>query len=204
MKDFEELLKELEKRLEEQTEQHDGGNYWIGRGGTSPFGHSGNHPDGIGSGVSPRGRHTDSCGEEVPQLSRRHTLDVRQIKMALKRLRQLTRIGPEDELDLDRTIDSTAKNAGDIDMNWMRSRKNAVKLLLPDGRGRFHGAFRRNFRAALLGGQHQFAFQRPAILLLSQLCLRDPPPGHRGEARRDEHGVPAAHSGAGLQGSPGW
>jgi len=108
--DFDELLKELENRLKEQTEQHDGGGYWIGRGGTSPFGHSGYHP--------------------VRNYRSDVTLDVRQIKMALRGLRQLSRIGPEDELDLERTIDATSKNAGEIEMVWTRSRKNAVKLML--------------------------------------------------------------------------
>ncbi|MBA7688317.1 hypothetical protein ES703_96796 [subsurface metagenome] len=58
------------------------------------------------------------------------TLDTRQIKLALKRLRQLSRIGPEDELDLEETIDATAKSAGEIELIWQRSRKNAVKVLL--------------------------------------------------------------------------
>ena len=58
------------------------------------------------------------------------TLDVRQIEVALKGLRQLNRIGPEDELDLDKTIDATCKNAGELEFIWRRDRKNAVKLLL--------------------------------------------------------------------------
>jgi uncharacterized protein with von Willebrand factor type A (vWA) domain len=58
------------------------------------------------------------------------TLDIRQMKLALKSLRQLTRTGPEDELDLGKTIDATAKNVGDIELIWRRSRKNTVKLLL--------------------------------------------------------------------------
>ena len=58
------------------------------------------------------------------------TLDVRQIKVALKGLRRLNRIGPEDELDIDETIDHTAKNVGEIELVWRRRRKNAVKLLL--------------------------------------------------------------------------
>lgn len=132
MMDFDKLLKEFEKRMAEQTEQHDGGNYWIGRGGTSPFGHSGKHPAGIRVGGESRGRGAIQIASERKFRNYRGdiTLDVRQIKMALRRLRHLNRIGPEDELDLDRTIDATAKNAGDIELKWMRSRKNAVKLLL--------------------------------------------------------------------------
>jgi len=130
--DFDELLKELEKRLKEQTEQHDGGGYWIGRGGTSPFGHSGYHPAGIRIGGESRGRHAIQIAGERRFRNYRNdlTLDVRQVKIALKGLRQLSRIGPEDELDLEETIEATAKNAGEIDLIWRRSRKNAVKVLL--------------------------------------------------------------------------
>ena len=130
--DFDELLKELEKRLKEQTEQHDGGGHWIGRGGTSPFGHSGYHPTGIRIGGSSGGRHAIQIAQERRFRNYRNdlTLDVRQIKLALKGLRQLSRIGPEDELDLEDTIEATAKNAGEIDLKWRRSRKNAVKVLL--------------------------------------------------------------------------
>lgn len=130
--DFDELIREFEKRLEEQTEQHDGGGYWIGRGGTSPFGHSGYHPAGIRIGGQSHGRHAIQIAQERRFRNYRSdlTLDVRQIKVALKGLRQLSRIGPEDELDLEETINATAKNAGEIDLMWRRSRKNAVKVFL--------------------------------------------------------------------------
>ncbi|MFC2016895.1 VWA domain-containing protein [Chloroflexota bacterium] len=130
--DFDELIKEFEKRLKEQTEQHDGGGYWIGRGGTSPFGHSGYHPAGIRIGGESRGRHAIQIAQERRFRNYRNDLilDVRQIKMALLGLRQLSRIGTEDELDLEETIDATSKNAGEIELVWTRSRKNAVKVLL--------------------------------------------------------------------------
>lgn len=130
--DLDELLREFEKRLKEQTEQHDGGGHWIGRGGTSPFGHSGYHPAGIRIGGESGGRHAIQIAQERRFKNYRSdlTLDVRQIKLALRGLRQLNRIGIEDELDLEKTIDTTAKNAGDIELVWRRSRKNAVKLLL--------------------------------------------------------------------------
>jgi uncharacterized protein len=130
--DLDELLREFEKRLAEQTEQHDGGNYWIGRGGTSPFGHSGSHPAGIRIGGQSRGRGAIQIAQERRFRNYRSdlTLDVRQVKIALRRVRQLSRIGTEDELDLEKTIDATARNAGDIELLWARSRKNAVKLLL--------------------------------------------------------------------------
>lgn len=130
--DLDKLIKELEKRLKEQTEQHDGGDYWIGRGGTAPFGHSGSHPAGIRIGGQSGGRHAIQVAQERRFRNYRSdlTLDVRQIKMALRGLRELNRIGPEDELDLDKTIQATCKNAGDIELVWTRSRKNAVKVLL--------------------------------------------------------------------------
>jgi uncharacterized protein with von Willebrand factor type A (vWA) domain len=130
--DLDELLKEFEKRLAEQTEQHDGGGHWIGRGGTSPFGHSGYHPAGIRVGGESRGSRAVQIAQQRKFRNYRSdlTLDIRQIKLALRRLRQLSRIGPEDELDLERTIDATSKNAGEIEFIWSRSRKNAVKVLL--------------------------------------------------------------------------
>lgn len=130
--DFDELLREFEKRLSEQKEQHDGGNYWVGRGGTGPFGHSGSHPAGIRVGGSSRGRGAIQVAQERRFRNYRSdlTLDVRQVKVALRGLRQLSRIGPEDELDLDRTIDATCRNAGEVEMVWTRSRKNAAKVLL--------------------------------------------------------------------------
>lgn len=130
--DFDEMLRELEKRLKEQTGPHDGGDYWIGRWGTSPFGHSGSNPAGIRIGGEAGGRHAVQIAQMRRFRNYRHdlTLDVRQIKIALKGLRRLSRIGLEDELDLEQTIKVTAKNAGDIELIWQRSRRNAVKVLL--------------------------------------------------------------------------
>ena len=130
--DFQKLLEEFEKRLNEQTEQHDGGAHWIGRGGRSPFGHSGSHPAGIRVGGQSGGRHAIQIAQERRFHNYRSdlTLDIRQMKMVLRELRQLSRIGTEDELDLDETIDVTCKNAGEIELIWTQSRKNAVKVLL--------------------------------------------------------------------------
>jgi uncharacterized protein with von Willebrand factor type A (vWA) domain len=129
---LEDLMKELEKRLVEQKEAHDSGNYWIGRGGRSPFGHDGEHPAAIRIGGDGGNRTAvQIAGDRLYRNYRSDlTLDVRQVKMALKKLRQLNRIGPEDELDLDKTIDATAKNVGDLELIWRRERKNAIKLLL--------------------------------------------------------------------------
>ncbi len=130
--DLDELRKKFLERLREQKERHDGGNRWIGTGGRSPFGHHGAHPTGIRVGGSSWG------GRAVQIAAKRNfrnyrtdiTLDVRQIKVALKKLRQLKNIGPEDELDIEETIDKTCKNAGDIELVWKKSRKNTVKVLL--------------------------------------------------------------------------
>ena len=130
--DLEELLREFEKRLKEQNERHDGGNYWIGTGGTSPFGHSGKNPQGMLVGGPGGMRSAVRIAEQRYFRNYRDdvTLDIRQIKVALKQLRQLNRAGPEDELDLDRTIDATCKNAGELEFKWKRPRKNSIKLLL--------------------------------------------------------------------------
>ncbi len=130
--DFEDLLKEFAKRIKEQTEQHDGGNKWIGRGGTSPFGHSGKHPAGIRVGGESSGHHAVKVAAERRFRNYRSdlVLDTRQIKLALKNLRRLSRIGPEEELDLDDTIKATARNAGEIDLVWQASRRNAARVLL--------------------------------------------------------------------------
>jgi len=129
---FDELLKELEKRLKEQNEQHDGGGYWVGRGGYSPFGHSGYHPAGIRIGGQGGGRGALQIAAERHFQNYRSdlTLDTRQIRVALRGLRQLTRIGDEDELNLEETIRATTDNAGELEFIWERSRKNMVKVLL--------------------------------------------------------------------------
>ncbi len=130
--DLEELLREFEKRLKEQKERHDGGNYWIGTGGTSPFGHSGKNPQGMLVGGPGGMRSAVRIAEQRYFRNYRDdiTLDIRQMKVALKQLRQLNRAGPEDELDLDKTIDATCKNAGELEFKWKRPRKNSIKLLL--------------------------------------------------------------------------
>jgi uncharacterized protein with von Willebrand factor type A (vWA) domain len=130
--DLDELISELEKRLREQTERHDGGDYWIGRWGTSPFGHSGTNPAGIRIGGEGGGGRAIQIAMDRRFRNYRHDLilDTRQMKVALKGLRQLSRVGPEDELDLDATIGASARNCGDIELVWRRSRKNAAKLLL--------------------------------------------------------------------------
>jgi uncharacterized protein len=130
--DLEELRRLFEERLKEQTERHDGGNRWIGTGGTSPFGHGGYHPGGIRVGGQGGSRSAVQVASERRFRNYRHdiTLDVRQMQVSLKKLRQWIQEGPEDELDLEGTIDKTCRNGGDIDLVFRRPRKNDVKILL--------------------------------------------------------------------------
>jgi uncharacterized protein with von Willebrand factor type A (vWA) domain len=130
--DLEELRQKFEERLREQTERHDGGNRWVGTGGTSPFGHSGTHPGGVRVGGEGQNRSAMQVAAKRRFRNLRHdvTLDVRQIGMALRRLRQFAREGRVEELDLDGSIDATARNAGDLELVFHPERKNTVKLLL--------------------------------------------------------------------------
>lgn len=127
----EELWEELKKRLAEQKERHDGGNHWIGTGGTSPFGHSGRAARGIRLGGPGGGRSAISVATDRQWESYRtdHTLDQRDLQVALRALRRLTREGRY-ELDLDETIATTARNAGEIDLVERREKENQVHLVL--------------------------------------------------------------------------
>lgn len=130
--DLDELYEMFEQRLREQTERHDGGNKWIGTGGTSPFGHGGMNPAGFRVGGPGGGRSAVqvAMARRYQNLRNDLTLDVRQFSAALKKLRVLTRDGREDELDIEETIDETARNAGDIELVFRQPRKNQLKLLL--------------------------------------------------------------------------
>jgi uncharacterized protein len=127
-----ELMRRFLDTLAEQTERHDGGDRWIGTGGRSPFGHGGQHPTGIRVGGPARNRSAMKVAEERRFRDYRtdQTLDVRQLKVSLRRLRQLTRIGRATELDLDETIDETCRNAGEIELVFRPPRRNNVRLLL--------------------------------------------------------------------------
>ncbi|WP_372860567.1 VWA domain-containing protein [Spongiibacter sp.] len=126
------LIEEFKKRLEEQKERHQGGNKWIGTGGTSPFGHSGFHPEGIRVGGEGRNKKAVKVWErrDFRDLDDSVELGTRNIKIALRRLRKFARSGAADELDIDDTISSTARNAGLLDLKMVPERHNAVKVLL--------------------------------------------------------------------------
>jgi hypothetical protein len=127
-----ELLQKFLETLAEQDERHDGGGKWVGTGGHSPYGHSGEHPTGIRVGGRSRNRSAMKVAEERRFKDYRtdETLDVRQTRVALRRLRQLTRTGTATELDLDETIDETCRQAGEIELVFRPEKKNDVRLLL--------------------------------------------------------------------------
>ena len=130
--DLEELQKQFEELLRKQDEDHDGGHHWIGTEGDSRFGHSGQNPMGMKIGGSAGMRMAIQIAQKrIFQDYRKDVvLDTRQIKVALKRLRRLEEIGKRDELNIDKTIDETAKNGGDIELIFEKKRKNNVKLIL--------------------------------------------------------------------------
>ncbi|MEM7412676.1 MAG: VWA domain-containing protein [Myxococcota bacterium] len=127
-----ELMRRFLETLEQQTERHDGGGRWIGTGGRSPFGHGGEHPTGIRVGGEGKRKSAMKVAEERRFKDYRtdETLDLRATKVALKRLRQLTRQGRPDELDLEETVDETCRQAGEIELVFRAERKNNVRLLL--------------------------------------------------------------------------
>ncbi len=127
------LMEEFRKRMEEQKERHQGGNKWIGTGGTSPFGAYGYNPEGIRIGQQ-EGRNQRAAKvwdkRTYRDLDDSVEIGTRNIKMALRRLRKFARTGAADELDIDDTISSTAKNAGLLDIKMVPERHNSVKVLI--------------------------------------------------------------------------
>ena len=130
---WEKLMETLQQRLAEQKERHQGGNKWIGTEGTSPYGAYGYNPEGVRIGQE-ESRHHRAVKvwdkREFKNLDDRVELGTRNVKLALRRLRQFAREGAALELDLDDTIRSTARNAGWLDLKLLPERHNAVKVLL--------------------------------------------------------------------------
>jgi len=126
------LIEEFKKRLAEQKEKHEGGNKWIGTGGTSPFGAQGYNPEGIRVGPNGGNQRAVKVWEkrEFRNLDDSVELGTRNIKLALRRLRKFARSSAEQELDMPDTIRSTAKNAGLLDLKMVPERHNAVKVLI--------------------------------------------------------------------------
>jgi uncharacterized protein with von Willebrand factor type A (vWA) domain len=130
---WDKLMEALKKRLEEQKGRHQGGNKWIGTAGTSPFGAYGYNPEGVRIGQD-KSRNRSAVkvwdAREYRNLDDSVELGTRNIKVALRRLRKFAREGAPEELDLDTTIDKTARNAGWLDLHMRPERHNAVKVLM--------------------------------------------------------------------------
>ena len=128
---WDEIMETLKKRLEEQKERHQGGSKWIGTGGTSPFGHGGYNPEGVRIGGEGRQGRAIKVWDrrEFRNLDATRELGTRNIKVALRRLRKFAREGAASELDIDATVDGTARQ-GWLDIRMRAERHNAVKLLL--------------------------------------------------------------------------
>lgn len=130
---WDKIMQTLRERLEEQKERHQGGNKWIGTGGTSPFGAHGYNPAGVRIGQQ-AGRHGRAVKvwdkREYKNLDSDRELGTRNFKMALRKLRRFAREGAQDQFDMDGTIDATARNAGLLDIKMSAERRNAIKILL--------------------------------------------------------------------------
>jgi len=130
---WEQLLETLRERLREQQQRHAGGNRWIGTGGTSPFGTGGFNPEGIRiGGHGPGAQRAVKVWEQREYRNFDDTVELgtRNLKLALRKLRRFAREGAREELDLEGTIDATARNGGLLDLKLVPERHNAIKVLL--------------------------------------------------------------------------
>jgi len=130
---LDELMETLKKRLEEQEKRHQGGNKWVGTGGTSPFGAYGDNPEGVR--IGQKGNRKFSAVKvwdkrEFKNLSSDVELGTRNIKVALRKLRKFARTGASEQLDVPTTIGETAKKGGLLDIHMAPERHNAVKVLM--------------------------------------------------------------------------
>lgn len=130
--DLETLMETFRQRLREQRERHAGGNRWIGTGGTSPFGAGGHNPQGIRLGPRGGGRQAVKVWEkrDFRNYDDEAALSPRNLQVALRRLRRFARSGAPEELDLEGTIEATAREGGLLDIRMRPARRNAVKVLL--------------------------------------------------------------------------
>ncbi|MDY1006654.1 MULTISPECIES: vWA domain-containing protein [unclassified Sphingomonas] len=128
---WDEIMETLKKRLEEQQGRHQGGNKWVGTGGTSPYGNGGYNPEGVRIGGESRHKRALKVWDqrEFRNLDNTRELGTRNIKIALRRLRRFARDGAADELDIDGTIAGTARQ-GYLDIVMRAERRNAIKMLL--------------------------------------------------------------------------
>ncbi len=129
---YDKLMDRLKELMAEQKERHEGGNKWIGTGGTSPFGNGGQNPEGIRIGSKGGNRTAVKVWEarSYRDYDAERELGTRNIKVALRRLRKFARDGAEEELALDATIRATANNAGYLDIKMQPERKNKIKVIM--------------------------------------------------------------------------
>ena len=129
---YDKLMDRLKELLDEQKERHEGGNKWIGTGGTSPFGNGGQNPEGIRIGGKGGNRTAVKVWEarSYRDYDADRELGTRNIKVALRRLRKFARDGADEELALDDTIRATANNAGYLDIKMQPERKNKIKVIM--------------------------------------------------------------------------
>lgn len=129
---LDELLEQLEERLKEQKEQHHGGSKWIGTGGSSPFGMRGSHPTGISFSPTRGGGSAmlQAFERKYKNLRNDLVLDVRQMSVALKKLRDLRQNPLDETLDIDATVDKTCREGGEIELVFGAERENQVRLIL--------------------------------------------------------------------------
>ncbi len=130
--DLETLRRRFEERLREQTERHDGGSRWVGTGGSSPFGHGGTHPSGVRVGGRGGGGSAVQVASERRFARYRHDriLDTRDLAVALRRLRRLSRRHAATELDVEESIDATCRNAGELTLEFRSPRADEARVLL--------------------------------------------------------------------------
>jgi len=128
----EELIQYFLERLKEQTEAHHGGNKWIGTGGTSPVGHSGNHPGGMRIGGVSRNQSAVKVAMDrrYKDYSQQGPLTQSQMGEALKRLRRMIPVGPKDNVNIDETIRETVRNAGEIEIIFDRALRDRLKVII--------------------------------------------------------------------------
>ncbi|RJP36011.1 MAG: hypothetical protein C4548_16670, partial [Desulfobacteraceae bacterium] len=126
------LLEYFKERLKEQTERHDGGNKWIGTGGTSPVGHSGHHPGGMRVGGASGNKSAVKVANErrYRDYSKSGPLTHALMGEALKRLRNMVPVGPRDRINVDKTIYQTMKNAGEIEIIFDRDLRDRLSVIL--------------------------------------------------------------------------
>lgn len=126
------LIDYFKERLKEQKGRHEGGNKWIGTGGTSPVGHSGYHPGGMRVGGESRNKSALKVAGErrYKDYSTHAPLTQAMMGEALKRLRNMVPTGPKDQLNVDETIYRTMKNGGEIELIFDSSLKDRLKVIL--------------------------------------------------------------------------